>query len=188
MQRVLIPLAAAAALALGIASPGSAAAHSAKVESNTCPSAPVVAYVTVNVTSDPIAGPSGAIWATGTYVKQIVIYRLGPHTFCAITRDSGTFTTIGGASPNGTGWVAPGVTGNVVKSARSWVFTANWRPAVALFGAVGTITTSEEWLSLFFWNVSGFGDAFWAQQYRTAANGCFNYTSNYGITGDIVSL
>jgi hypothetical protein len=185
MQRVLILLGVVAALALGTAPAGAAATGSTKVESNTCPTAPVVAYVSLGVQSDGIDAPSGAEWARGTYTRQIVIYRLGTYTFCAITRDSGTFTTEAGPSPGGTGWVGAGLSGTVTKSTRSTIFYGAWRPLVPTMGAIGT-SADGNWLPLFFSWTSGYDTAWWAQLYRSVY-GCFNWSYSYGVSGDITS-
>jgi hypothetical protein len=186
MRRLMIPLA-AAVIGLAAAPAGSAATKRA-FDGNTCPSAPVVAYVTMGIQSDGIVGPSGLEWARGTYTRQIVIYRLGTYTFCVITRDSGTFTSEAGPSPGGTGWLDAGVTGTVTKSTRSTIFYGVWRPSVPTMGSIGTYPDGN-WLPLFFSWTSGYGDGWFAQLYRSpvaTVAACFNWSSWYGVSGDIV--
>ncbi|HEY3181380.1 MAG TPA: hypothetical protein VGJ77_00980 [Gaiellaceae bacterium] len=179
MQRVLITLAAVVAVVLGVAPTGGAATT---VESSRCPYGTVAALVTLTVADDAVTGVTGAEWARGAYTKTILVYRLGPRTWCAVTRDTGGFVTEAGLSPAGTSYVAGGISGSLIRSTRSWIFTADWRPVVPTMGSIGTSTTGD-WLPLFFANVSGYGDAWYANVFNTGLS-CMTF-SVFGVSGDI---
>jgi hypothetical protein len=179
MHRVLITLAAVVAVVLGSAPTGGAATT---VESSRCPYGSVAALVTMTVTDDAVLGVSGAEWARGSYTKTILIYRLGPRTWCAVTRDTGTFVTEAGVSPAGTSYVDAGITGSLTRSTRSFLFTADWQPTVPTSGSIGSYPTGD-FLPLFFANVSGYGDAWWANAFNTGRS-CLTF-SVLGVSGDI---
>lgn len=179
MQRVLITLAAVVVVVLGVAPTGGAATT---VESSRCPYGTVAALVTLTVTDDAVAGVSGAEWARGSYTKTILVYRLGPRMWCAVTRDTGGFVTEAGVSPAGTSYVAGGISGSLIRSIRSSIFIADWRPVVPTMGSIGTSMTGD-WLPLFFANVSGYGDAWYANVFNTGLS-CMTF-SVLGVSGDI---
>ena len=58
-------------------------------------------------TIDPVTGVDPAnVWATADYTRTLQVYRVAKNTYCATWRDSGTFVTVAGQSPGGTGTVA----------------------------------------------------------------------------------
>src|SRR4051794_26732945 len=79
-----------------------------------CPSSSVmVAAPSYTVQNGLVEGVLGNVWATDTYTRTVAVYRVNPTTYCAIMRDVGTYTTIAGPSPAGTGFVAGGLRGRV---------------------------------------------------------------------------
>jgi hypothetical protein len=71
-----------------------------------------VKYVVQNDldTSVPIADVQYD-WAVDTYNRRVLVYQTGANTFCAVTTSRGTFTTLAGHSPGGTGMIPAGITG-----------------------------------------------------------------------------
>jgi hypothetical protein len=71
-----------------------------------------VKYVVQNDldTSVPIANVQYD-WAVDTYKRRVLVYKTGANTFCAVTTSKGTFTTLAGHSPGGTGMIPAGITG-----------------------------------------------------------------------------
>ena len=61
-------------------------------------------------TSVPIANVQYD-WAVDNYNRRVLVYKTGANTFCAVTTSKGTFTTLAGHSPGGTGMIRAGITG-----------------------------------------------------------------------------
>jgi hypothetical protein len=61
-------------------------------------------------TTTPIAGVQYD-WAVDNYNRRVLVYQTGANTFCAVTMSRGTFTTLAGHSPAGTGMIPAGITG-----------------------------------------------------------------------------
>jgi hypothetical protein len=180
MKRVLT-----IAAILGLAALASGSSALARSSASVCPSAQLAAYVTYAVDGDPITGASGtAVWAKSSYTRTLLIYRYDTTTFCAIWRDSGSFTTVAGPSPGGTGLVAAGISGRMTRSSVSTVFHAHWRGTTP---TRGTLAGQADWLSLYFDSgVQGLDLAYEAGLFQSPY-GCFSYRSGGLSTGDIVT-
>jgi hypothetical protein len=180
MKRVLILVAALVALGGAVAAPASA-----DVVSSRCPtySSPIAVF-SLNVTGDSLVGAAGNTWATADYTQQVAIYRLGGQSFCVVTYDRGTFTTLPGTSPAGTGTIAGGITGTFTSGTRSTTFTGRWNPSAPTSGLAGTVTSGTAFLSLYFTGVSGYADVWYAANFYTART-CYS-NSYLGIRGDIL--
>jgi hypothetical protein len=50
-------------------------------------------------------------WAVDNYSRRLLVFQTGANTFCAVTASKGTFTTLAGHSPAGTGMIPAGITG-----------------------------------------------------------------------------
>jgi hypothetical protein len=182
MKRVLT-----SAAILGLAALASASGAFARSSASICPSAPLAAYVTYTVGSDPIAGSSGTTtWAFGSYTRTLLIYRYGATTFCAMWRDYGSFTTVAGPSPGGTGLVAADVSGRMIRNTVSTVFDAQWKGTAPTRGSLDTSGAQIDWLQLYFDNVRGLGVAYAAGLFQSAY-GCWSYKFGAPDTGDIVT-
>ena len=147
-----------------------------------------VAYVSMTVPNEQVTGADGHVWATASYTRQVIIRRYNAFTFCAMTQDSGTFTTIAGVSPGGTGIVSDGITGPLSRSTRTDWFTARWAPSVATSGSIGVVDASTPWTSLFFSGTVSFSLTWEARIYQTSGHGCIAYRLDRGgwYAGDIV--
>ena len=182
-MRVLTSAAAVAVVALTLASPSFARASIV----TGCPStATVIATGTYVVAGDPVTGRYGNVWATASYTRTLVIYRVSANTYCALWRDSGTFTTVpADPSPGGTGSVGAGITGTATRTAVTTNFTATWQPSVPTSGSLGVHDPSFDWLSQYFGNVQGYGLAWSYGMYSSASHGCWGTRIDYPSIGDI---
>ena len=94
----------------------------------------VNAYGTYRNSAD--YGADGHVWALDAARESIQIWEIGSNTYCFKRQDIGTFTTVAGVSPEGTGAVRSGVTGR-------WygelviVIRGPFAPKVATSGFVG---------------------------------------------------
>lgn len=146
-----------------------------------CPVGTQVAYVTqYGLTADDY-GVINNVWASDSYRRVISIIRVAPGTFCAATNESGSFSAYTGLSPDLTGVVLSGTSGSIGGGMRTNVFTATWSPQVA---TSGTIPATQDWLSLFFTNVQGYGVNWWSYGYYTSAHGTWANRADYSY-GDI---
>jgi hypothetical protein len=50
-------------------------------------------------------------WAVDNYTRRVLVWKTGADTFCAATLSNGTFTTLAGHSPGGTGMIPAGIKG-----------------------------------------------------------------------------
>jgi hypothetical protein len=181
MKRVLT-----IAAIVGLAALASASGAFARSTVVNCPSSPTAAYVSFGVGSEPLVGSSGNVWANGTVTTTLLIYRINAQTFCVLQRDSGTFATVAGPSPGGTGTVAAGIKGSMTVSTVSTVFTAHWKGTAPTSGSLGSYPTPLDWLSVYFDDVQGLGTAYTAGLFQSAA-GCWSYKSGGAMMGDVVS-
>ena len=107
MKRVLTTAAALCVLALGATSTASARA----TYTTSCPAySQQVANVTYTVVGEPVTGKNGNVWASATYTRTLLVFRVSKNSYCANWRDTGTFTTVEGTSPGGTGTVGAALT------------------------------------------------------------------------------
>jgi hypothetical protein len=145
-----------------------------------CPAGPYVVNVTQNVVGDVDRGLDGHVWALDNYSRLLQVTQVGPNLYCAGTRYTGTFTTIGGVSPQGTSWVSPGVTGSLGGGYKATVFWAKFRPQAPTTGTQtynfacntnGYCPGYVDWVSQYFANVYGYGWDRWQFVYSSAANG-----------------
>jgi hypothetical protein len=80
-----------------------------------CGAGTLVVNVHYKVTNDldtttPIANVTYD-WAVDNYSRHLLVFQIGANTFCAVTTSKGTFTTLAGHSPAGTGMIPAGITG-----------------------------------------------------------------------------
>src|SRR5207245_1407055 len=152
MKRALISAAALCVLALGTVSTASGRA----TLTTTCPSgSQVVANVIIPVTGDPVTDANGNVWATATYTRTLIVFRVTKDTYCATWRDTGTFTTTGSQSPGGTGDLGPGITGTLTRTGTTNTFTATWQPSAATSGTLTPQAGPFDWPSPYFSDVQG---------------------------------
>lgn len=184
MKRVITLAAALCVLALGAATTGSATV----AYSTTCPAgSQLIAYTSFAVTGEPVTGADpNNVWAVANYTRTLQVYRVTKSTYCTVWRDTGTFTTVGGTSPGGTGTVVAGITGTLTRS-RVQTFTGTWQPRVGTSGFLGTFPAPVDTLSLYFTNVSGVTVTWYADIYVASGIGSWGSRSGYPSYCDIVS-
>jgi hypothetical protein len=180
-KRVLILVAVLVALGAAAASPARADYVSSRCPTYSSP----IAYVTLNETGAPLVGVAGNVWATKNATQYVAIYRLGAQSFCAVTYETGTFTTVAGTSPAGTGTIAGGITGTFTSGTRTTTFSGKWNQSAQLSGFAGSVTSDTAFLSLFFSEESGFANVWYAANFYTSRS-CYS-NSYLGIRGDIIA-
>ena len=184
MKRAFILAAALCVLALGAVSPASAVG----TYTTSCPAySQLVASVSYAVTGDPVNDANGNVWATASYTRTLQVYRVpgSKNTYCATWRDSGTFVTVAGDSPGGTGTVDAGIVGRLTRTAVTTNFTATFQPRAGTSGALGT--AAADWTSFYFNNVQGFGLVWYSNLYLTPLNGAWGSRTGFPSYCDIVS-
>lgn len=160
-----------------------------------CLSGTVVVSVTQNIVNDAAVGLRGNEWAQRAYQRQIVVRRLDGRTFCASIRDSGSFSTVSGASPGATGFVSGGIIGQYGGGFVTTTFQAKFAPLAPTSGFIGTYDYgcdswlicpgSVDWRNLYFTNISDFGFSWESEMFATATNGYW-VQRTLGTFGDIV--
>lgn len=187
MKRALTLAAALCALALGAVSTASAQA----TYTTSCPAySQLVVSVSYLVTGDPVANADGNVWATADYTRVLQVYRVpgAKNTYCATWRDSGTFVTVAGASPGGTGSVDAGIAGRLTRTAVTTNFTGTFQPRGATSGAIGTFAGPFDWTARYFNNVQGLDLVWYSNLYVTPANGSWGSRTGYPSFCDITSV
>jgi hypothetical protein len=110
-------------------------ARSAAVEA--CPGGgPLVvnAYATYRNSAD--IGADGHVWALDAARESIQLWQIGTNTYCLKRQDLGTFTSLSGVSPEGTGTISGGVTGRWYGEIVA-VIHGTFAPKLATQGFVG---------------------------------------------------
>ena len=191
MTKRLLVAAAAAGLLLAPASPAGAAID----PKANCPSGQYVVNATQTILNDASRGVAGNTWAFRNYWRTIVIVRTGNNTYCAATRDWGSYSTVAGTSPGATGAVSSGLAGSFSGGIRSNVFRATFRPSVPTTGSFGTYDYRcdaslvcpgyVDWRSLYFTNIRDYDLTWWNWTYY---GGDYGFWQDYalGTAGDIV--
>jgi hypothetical protein len=186
MKRALTLAAALCVLALGAVSTASAQA----TYTTSCPAySQLVVSVSYVVSGDPVTDANGNVWATASYTRVLQVYRVpgAKNTYCATWRDSGTFVTVAGESPGGTGTVQAGIVGTLTRTAVTTNFTASFQPRTATGGVVGPFAGPFDWTSLYFGNVQGFGLVWYSNLYMTPLNGAWGSRTGYPSYCDITN-
>src|SRR6185312_1302142 len=155
MKRVLCT---AAILGLAVCAITSSAFARSTVTASCPATAPMIAGVTYTVAADTSVGVLGNVWATDTYTRTVLVYRVSATTYCAVLRDAGTFTSLGGPSPGGGGWLIAGVKGKMTGTTVTNTFTGVWNP-VRTSGSLGTFPGPIDWTTYFFSSVEGYAEA-----------------------------
>jgi hypothetical protein len=179
-MKKLLFVAALAAFALGAARPASAT-----TTMTTCPFGFVVANDTLILSGQSEFGVQGNVWAISSSSMQVVVLNIGAGRYCVQTRETGSFTTIPGAtSPGGTGTEAGATPGSL---ARTQVFVAagTWNPQVPTSGYVGAYTGSLDPVALFVTGVTDERLTWYVGQFRTSTS-CWGYRLDIGSIGDII--
>ena len=143
-------------------------------------------------------GPEAPYWASDNWTERLRVWHREDGTFCAIALYDGTFTTLGGTSPNRTGKVNPGITGSI-RGGRRFTFTGDWRPSRQTTGNLGVISsgctiatnrlsftcqTQLKWESFFFASWSHSAGLYDEWLYSSSGHGTWLQTTD-GNRGDI---
>ncbi len=118
MKRSVVTILVAAVSALAFASTALAdhgRHHDHGRPNHGCGNGTLVVNVSYSVKNDLDTGvPIGNVqydWAVDAYARHVLVFQTGANTFCATTTSRGTFTTLAGHRPGGTGMIPAGITG-----------------------------------------------------------------------------
>ncbi len=173
-----------------------------EVNPSRCPTDQGYRYLEINVTrkveNDPTLDPAGNNkWATLDYIQHIQVWKVGSvpvpggaEKFCALVRYQGSFTTLAGKSPQGTGSVGSGIDGSFEGGYRL-VFNADElpTPSESTRGHIGTFTGPGglfDWRTFFFMNIGPNDLQWWGWIYHGGNNGAW-VNSVIGNQGDITN-
>lgn len=181
---------------------GAAMAHDGNQDNNGQCSGTLVINVTQKVRNDADSG-LGGYWANDNYNRSIKVWQTTTgtstdeaYTFCAVVKYDGQFTTYAGPSPQNTGTVGAGVTGDFSGGYTSTIFTGTLlapllKPTHGNIGTIdyncdsnGNCPGSIDWTTFYFSSTSGFDFATWGWQYNTCNNGSW-VNALAGNSGDI---
>jgi len=171
-----------------------------EVNPSRCPTDQGYRYLEINVTrkveNDLTLDPAGNNkWAMLDYIQHIQVWKVGSlpvpggaEKFCALVRYQGSFTTLAGKSPQGTGSVSAGIDGSFEGGYRL-VFNADelLNPSYSTRGHIGTFTVPPnlvDWRTFFFTNIGPDDQKWWGWIYHGGNNGAW-VNSGIGNQGDI---
>jgi hypothetical protein len=159
-----------------------------------CPAGPPLINVNQKISNDIDSGVLGNYWAYDEIVRHITVVSLGSNNYCASVQYQGSFTTVKGSSPGGTGTIADGVIGTF-QGGYTADFTGTFNPTVKTKGSIGTVDYAcnastgicpgyVDWTTQFFTGVGGFNQVWWGWVYHAGNNG--NWVNALsGNSGDI---
>ena len=172
-----------------------------EVNPSRCPTDQGYRYLEINVTrkveNDPTRGTAGNTWAMLDYIQHIQVWKVGTvptpggaEKFCALVRYQGSFTTLTGKSPQGTGSVSAGIDGSFEGGYRL-VFKADElpNPSESTRGHIGTFTGPGglfDWRTFFFTNIGSDDQQWWGWIYHGGNNGTW-VNSKFGNQGGITN-
>ena len=143
--------------------------------------AKLVVDVTYKLTNYGDAGYASE-WALDSVNRHLRIWKHSDGTYCAQVSDDGSsFVTIAGPSPNGSGYVAGGITGTFDGGYVTTDIVGKFKPTYATQGDLGTFDTKcdlyfncsgphPSWLS-YFKNPTAQEFVDWGWQYTTQSHG-----------------
>jgi hypothetical protein len=132
MRRALAAAVSAALLLVSVTSLGSAAIEREMATldfPSVCGTGTPIVDVTQTLLNGIDVNTAGTyLWAYDRTINEHVrYYQLGPNSFCKTRQIDGTFETINGDSPGGTGAIHAGITGTI-HSVEAWSFTSTFDP------------------------------------------------------------
>jgi len=171
-----------------------------EVNPSRCPTDQGYRYLEINVTrkveDDPTLGVLGNTWAILEYNQHIQVWKIGSsddgggaERFCALVRYQGSFSTLAGASPQGTdAGITAGIDGSFEGGYRL-VFNADElsSPAYATRGHIGSFGGPIglfDWRSFYYTNVGADDLQWWGWVYHGGNNGAW-VNAITGNQGDI---
>ena len=124
-------------------------------------------------------------WAVIEYVQQVEVIETAPNTFCATVKSQGSFESVGGDGPGGSGDLEAGVVGTFQGGA-TYTFNGTFNPGTQRTkGNIGTFDHGcdpataggcvgpgfSKWRSEYFTGVSGVSLPWWGWVYHAGNNG-----------------
>jgi hypothetical protein len=159
-----------------------------------CPAGSPLINVNQKISNDIDSGVLGNNWAYDDIVRHITVVSLGSNNYCASVQYQGSFTTVNGSSPGGTGTIADGVIGTF-QGGYTADFTGTFNPIVKTKGSIGSVDYAcnaatgvcpgyVDWTTQFFTGVGGFNQVWWGWVYHAGNNGNW-INALSGNSGDI---
>jgi hypothetical protein len=160
-----------------------------------CPAGSPLINVNQKIFNDIDSAVGGTYWAYDDIVRHITVVSLGGNSYCASVQYQGSFTTVSGPSPNGTGIVADGIIGTF-QGGYTAHFTGAFNPVTKTKGSIGAVDyacvastgqcpASFDWTTLFFTGgAGGFDQVWWGWVYHAGNNGTW-INALSGNSGDI---
>lgn len=180
MNRILTITAVLVATSVGL----NPQAAMASPSPDSCPTnKPLVVDVTDNVQSTADYGADGHVWAYDQFTETIQIWRVGTNAYCVKRHDVGSFTTIAGVSPEGTGTVPADITGSFEGTLVVNIY-GTFEPTGPTTGFLGDFEAQPSLRPLYFSKVFTYHYTDYHAHYESAACGVWDQTIN-GDTGDI---
>ena len=147
------------------------------------PSSKMVLNVVFQVTGDADSGVGG-YWAYDSYTKHVQVWDQFDGTYCARVTYNGSFVTVAGTSPAGTGPVAGGVTGTMGGGYTALITNSSFTPGTKRTkGSIGTkdfgcsitggVASSCDYYSWFgdYFSGGSLAQPFWGWTYDAGENG-----------------
>ena len=131
--------------------------------------------------TSPDSGLGGNDWANDTINRQLQIWKVAGG-YCASVSDQGSFVTVAGTSPGGTGTVSTGISGKLKGGYTTTLLTGTFAPNLPTRGDLGTFDLNNR-PSFMSYGLSG-GLADWGWVYQTQNNGTWINASS-GNSGNI---
>lgn len=156
----------------------------------------LVINVVQHVTNDADSGFASPVWAFDDFTRQIQVRQTGANTFCATVKYQGSWTTVAGPSPMGTGTINAGLTGTFEGGyITGFTGTLKANPTVSTRGNIGSVNYAcdtsgncpgfVDWTTFFFDSTNGFENySWWGWIYHGGDNGTWVNASS-GSSGDI---
>lgn len=192
LRRILL----AVALCLGLMAGGVPSASAAPTDLDSCPTdRPTLYDVTIGNTNVADFGARGNVWALDSYLQHVQVWRIGQNHYCFRIEYDGTWTSVAGISPGGTGTISAGLTGTL-HGLRILRLTGEFNPQYPLSGHVadfdwqcgadGTCTGQRPSPGMYFSPITSVNSTWSEFHAMSATNGSWHQIKNsdYGdITG-----
>lgn len=185
---------AALTLCLGLLAIGAPPASAVPPGPNLCPTTrPTLYDVTMSVSNSVDRGTAGNVWAKEQYLQHVRVWKIGQQHYCFVIEYDGTWTSVAGVSPGGTGTIPDGITGtwHGVRLAR---LTGQFNPQYPLSGHVadfdrqcgtdGVCTGRGPSFAMYFSPIVHV-NIVWHDFLATSANNGSWHLTPYGEFGDI---
>lgn len=190
MRRTLVVLGLLAGLVVG----GVPVASATPAGRDSCPNERVALYdVTIGNSNVADFATDGHVWALDTYLQHVQVWKIGQKHYCFRIEYDGTWTSVAGVSPGGTGTISGGLTGRL-QGVRIIRLTGEFDPKYPLSGhvadfdwqcdATGACPGPRPSPGMYFSPITSLKITWDEFSASSASNGTW-YDTTYGSRGDI---